>query len=344
MTKIPKLILLILISFILISCSNITGNEEKQKVGKNLTANKAARKPKDEKKNYNEMGKIMILMYHKFSENKTDDWTRSLVDFKNDLEVLYKKGYRPISLKDYIDGKIDIPEGYTPVVFTFDDGTSSQFNLIEENGKLIVNPKTAVGVMMEFNKNYPDFRIKGSFFINHTGFFYGKGSNQQRLRYLLDNGFEIGNHTVNHVNLNKLSTAQKVQKEVGEHVKITQSIIPGYVEDVLSLPFGITSNRYGKYLITGEYEGVKYRNKALLLVGSQPARSPADLGLDLFRLPRVKASGKKPALQDMYYWIDYFDKHPEERFLSDGNPKAFSVPKALKDKVLTNAGLNVNYY
>jgi len=39
------------------------------------------------------------------------------------------------------------------IIFTFDDGTSGQFNLVEENGTLKVNKKSAVGIMEDFMRS-----------------------------------------------------------------------------------------------------------------------------------------------------------------------------------------------
>lgn len=264
----------------------------------------------------NQTGKIMILMYHKFAKKETDDWTRSFENFKNDLQVLYDKGYRPISLKDYIDGKIEIPAGYSPVIFTFDDGTKGQFNLIEKDGILTANPESAVGVMEEFNKAHPDFNLKGTFFINYTGFFGGKGSSEQKLKYLVDKGFEIGNHTLNHINLKKAESAELIKKEIGGHVKKTAELVPGYVVDELALPLGNSSKKFEQYTAEGEYEGNKYKNRAIMLVGSNPALSPFDKNRNLMRLPRIRARGRTPVENDMYYWLNYFDKNPGQRFVA----------------------------
>lgn len=284
--------------------------------------------------NYNEMGKVMVLMYHRFVDKETDEWTRSFENFKKDLEVLYNKGYRPVNLSDYVDGNIDIPAGFTPVIFTFDDGTSGQFNLVEKDGKLEANPKSAVGIMEEFSRTHPDFPLKGTFFINHTGFFHGKGTPQERLQYLADRGFEIGNHTVNHINFSKKTvTPQVIQEEIGGHVKKTQALIPGYVVDQLALPLGITSKTYPQYIEKGEFEGVKYQNRVILLVGSNPAPSPIDSKLNILKLPRVRAMGNKPVHSDMYYWLDYFDKNPDERYISDGIKETFSVPYKYKERI-----------
>lgn len=324
----------LVLSIFLVSCSNTNqikqggqnNNQNEQVKVNKQQIQREEKKITKEAKNYNEMGKVMVLMYHQITEKETNEWTRSFDNFRKDLQVLYDKGYRPVNLRDYIDGKIDIPAGFTPVIFTFDDGTSGQFNLIEQNGKLTANPKSAVGIMEDFNKTHPDFSLKGTFFINHTGFFQGKGTPQERLKYLIDRGFEIGNHTVNHANLRKITTARAIESEIGGHVKKTQEFLPGYMVDELALPLGITSKKFKNYVVKGEFEGVKYENRAILLVGSNPALSPFDKKRDLLNLPRIRAAGYKPVQLDMYYWLNYFDKNPKERYVSDGNSKNIFVP------------------
>ena len=116
----------------------------------------------------NELGKIMILMYHDIGEPE-DIWVRTPENFRKDLQTLYDKGYRAISMKDYIEGNIDTPPGTTPVVITFDDGTKGQFNILDEDGEFVINPDSAVGILEEFNKEHPDFGLKATFmyFILH---------------------------------------------------------------------------------------------------------------------------------------------------------------------------------
>jgi peptidoglycan/xylan/chitin deacetylase (PgdA/CDA1 family) len=187
--------------------------------------------------------------------------------------------------------------------------------------------------MEEFSKTHPDFPLKGTFFINYTSFFQGKGTPQERLKYLISEGFEIGNHTVNHANLKKITTAQGVESEIGGHAKKTQALIPGYTVDELALPLGITSKKFKNYIEKGEFEGTKYQNKVVLLVGANPALSPIDKKLDLLNLPRVRAMGYKPVELDMYYWLNYFDKNPREKYISDGNKDAFTVPAKYKERI-----------
>ena len=134
-----------------------------------------------------------------------------------------------------------VPVGCTPIVFTFDDGSKSQFNLIEsEDGSLIANPESAVGVMEKFYKEHPDFGLNGTFFINGTGYFGSVGTRKEKLKYLIDRGLEIGNHTNTHVNFSNASI-DEIQKEIGTVVKDVYENAEGYVVDTLALPFGISS-------------------------------------------------------------------------------------------------------
>ena len=356
MNRFTKIIFITLFSLFMVSCSSAQKSpqsKEQNSIGQADNKIQVQQKEQQPKKieisekenkenvNYNEAGKVMILMFHNFSDKEKDEWTRSFENYKKDLQILYDKGYRPVNLRDYIEGNIDIPAGYTPVVFTFDDGTSGQFNLIEQDGKLVASPKSAVGIMEEFCRAHPDFPLKGTFFINHTGFFHGKGTSQQRLKYLTEKGFEIGNHTIDHVNLRKVSTAQEVQKQIGGHVKKTSELLPGYIEDELALPLGITSKKFPKYIEKGEYEGTKYQNRVILLVGANPALSPIDKKIDLLKLPRVRGRGNKPVELDMYYWLNYFDKNPSERFISDGDKDNFTIPIKYQDKISNRINKNI---
>ena len=341
MKYLVKLLLLLTLSLFLVSCANtkqinpkgsneIKSQQSQQPVVKTIVR---AKKPNS---SCNEMGKIMVIMYHQIAGKENNEWTRSFDNFRKDLQVLYDKGYRPINLRDYVNGNIEVPSGFTPVIFTFDDGTSGQFNLVEKNGKLVANPKSAVGIMEEFSKIHPDFPLKGTFFINYTGFFHGEGTPQERLKYLISEGFEIGNHTVNHANLNKIITAQGVESEIGGHVKKTQELIPGYTVDELALPLGITSKKFKNYIVKGEFEGTKYENKVVLLVGSNPALSPVDKNINVLSLPRVRATAFKPVQYDLYYWLNYFDKNTKEKYISDGDKDSFTVPAKFEEKINAN--------
>ncbi|NLK87478.1 MAG: polysaccharide deacetylase family protein [Clostridiaceae bacterium] len=277
----------------------------------------------------NEAGRVMVVMFHNFIEKyeKGDkDYTTTFDAFEELLENLYEADYRLISLNDYISGNIDTPAGCIPMVFTFDDGTPGQFNLIEENGELKVNPRSAAGMIHEFNKTHPDFGVRGTFFVNlGNQTFSGAGTLEQRLEYLVGMGFELGNHTYSHINLKKDGkTAAIIQKEIGGNQKELYELIPGYTFTTFSLPYGAPAKELVQYVIKGEYEGVSYENRAIMKVGAEPAQSPFGVKFDPLATPRVRSSGIDPVAQDLAWWLENMKR--SNQFVSDGDPETVTVP------------------
>lgn len=84
------------------------GEENSLSSDKNFDA-KNVNFQKEEVYKYNEAGKIIIVMYHKFADVETDEYSRSFENFKKDLEYLYELGYRTISLTDYLENNIKVP-------------------------------------------------------------------------------------------------------------------------------------------------------------------------------------------------------------------------------------------
>ncbi len=306
---------------ILVGCENGNveqGFENKSELAQDISSNVeigGVNEVVEEKYEYNENGKIMIIMYHRFAQEEgKDEWTRSFDNFYNDLKYLYDHGYRSISLNDYINNSIKVPVGCTPVVLTFDDGSKSQFNLIkDENGNLIVHPNSAVGIMEKFYSEYPEFGLNGTFFINGTGYFSGEGTKKERLEYLISKGFEIGNHTNTHLYFNK-ATPDEIKEEIGKVANEVEELT-GYKINSLALPFGITSKEYADYIHTGEYEGKTYENKAILLVGSNPVYNSINEKTNLLRLPRVRARGGNKAVEcDLYWWLEKLENDKEQKY------------------------------
>lgn len=115
--------------------------------------------------NPNELGEIMILMYHGIGQEESV-WQRTPQNFRKDLEYMYQNGYRMISLNDYARGEIKTQAGFTPIILTFDDGRQNNFNLIDVEGERVIDPDCAVGILEEFKSKYPDFNVTASFFGN----------------------------------------------------------------------------------------------------------------------------------------------------------------------------------
>lgn len=283
----------------------------------------------------NETGRIMVVMFHNFVEEykKGDkEYTTTFDAFNKLLDTLYTSGYRLISLNDYLNGSIDTPAGFIPMVFTFDDGTTGQFNLIDQGGALVANPRTAVGILEEFNKTHPDFGTRGTFFVNlGDQTFSGAGTVVQRLEYLRSKGFELGNHTYTHINLKKTKSAAKIQEEIGGNQKKMYELIPGYTFTSFSLPFGAPSKDLAEYVVKGEYEGVHYENLGIMEVGWDPNPSPFTVKFDPLSIHRVRSSGITPVDADLAWWLDNLKR--DKQYISDGNAATVAVPQSYMEYV-----------
>jgi hypothetical protein len=289
-----------------------------------------------EKVKPNEAGRIMVVMFHNFIEKyeKGDKhYTMTFDAFGELLEKLYESGYRLISLNDYISGNINTPAGFIPIVFTFDDGTTGQFNLVEENGKFRANPLSAVGIMEEFSKTHPDFGLEGTFFVNLGNRTFGStGTLAQRLNYLVEKGFELGNHTYSHINLKKdAKTAEIIQREIGGNQKKMYELVPGYTFNAFSLPYGAPSPQLKQYVVEGIFEGVTYHNKAIMEVGAEPAPSPFSVRFNPLSVSRVRSPGIIPVNQDLTWWLENMKR--ENQYVSDGNPDTVTVPESYAEQI-----------
>ncbi|MDI6600854.1 MAG: polysaccharide deacetylase family protein [Thermoanaerobacteraceae bacterium] len=342
MKKLLSLLMVALVIFSLSSCGNIPANQSEkadlaqspqdQGADDNNNPPKEVQKPIDcSKVKPNELGQVMVLMYHEIGD-KEADWVRTPDNFRKDLQTLYDKGYRLISLNDLLDGNINIEAGYTPVVLTFDDGDLGQFKVKMVDGKPAPDPDSAVGILMDFYKEHPDFGKAATFYIYHPLPFREREYIEYKLKFLVDNGFEIGNHTDTHASLSKLD-GNGIQKELGLNVKHTQEYIHGYNVNTLALPYGSVSKEYAKYLLDGNYEGIEYHNKAVLLVGANPSKSPYDVDFNPLKVPRVRGSEMNVEGLGIYDWMKYFDEHPEKRYISDGDPDTIVVPEGMEDKI-----------
>jgi peptidoglycan/xylan/chitin deacetylase (PgdA/CDA1 family) len=278
----------------------------------------------------NELGRVMILEYHKI-DYPEERWTRTPENFRRDLETLYAKGYRLINLGDLLDRKIKIPAGTTPVVLTFDDSSPGQFRYIEANGSVQIDPKSAIGILEAFIAEKPDFGRGGTFYVLPGASKPNRLFNQpeyeaKKLLFLVSHGYEIGNHTLWHANLGKYPEAT-VRAQVAEAQVWIQRHVPDYKTRTLALPHGVYPPDVN-WVLNGTAKGTTYSHDAVLMVAGGPAPSPFSRAFDPVRLPRIQAVER-----DLGYWINYFDKNPHERFVSDGDANSVTVPAASRDRL-----------
>jgi peptidoglycan/xylan/chitin deacetylase (PgdA/CDA1 family) len=278
----------------------------------------------------NEVGRVMVLEYHKI-DHPEERWTRTPENFRRDLETLYARGYRLTSLNALLAGKVNVPAGTTPVVLTFDDSSPGQFRYILRDGQPVIDPKSAVGVLEAFIKERPDFGRAATFFVlpgasKPNRLFDQPEHEGRKLRFLVENGYEIGNHTLWHANLGKYDETV-VRAQLAEAQVWVQRHVPNYQLRTLALPHGVYP-RDVQWALQGAAKGTTYRHDAILMVAGGAAPSPFSRNFDPMRLPRIQAVEK-----DLGYWLAFFEKNPGERFVSDGDPNAVTVPGALRDKV-----------
>jgi peptidoglycan/xylan/chitin deacetylase (PgdA/CDA1 family) len=283
----------------------------------------------------NESGKIMVLMYHNIGSVESE-FVRTPENFRKDLNTLYEKGYRPISLSDYVTGNINIEQGYTPVVITFDDGNKNNFEYLPDG---TINKDSAVAILMDFHKKHKDFPLEATFFLTGDRPFGQKGMESKKVNFIIDNGMDIGNHTVDHPIFNSF-TGDKIQQEIGAQAQYLKGLISknNYKIDTIALPYGSRpkDKTLTKYLAAGSFNGVTYDNIAILNVGWNPGYSPYDVKFDPLSIPRVRSSEMKVDNVGLYNYLDYFDKNPQEKFISDGVAGIVTVPKG-KEKLLNTS-------
>jgi peptidoglycan/xylan/chitin deacetylase (PgdA/CDA1 family) len=278
----------------------------------------------------NELGRVMILEYHKI-DYPEERWTRTPENFRRDLETLYTRGYRLLALNDLLDGRINVPAGTTPVVLTFDDSSPGQFRYVSHDGQLEIDPKSGIGVLEAFIHERPDFGRAATFYVLPGASRPNKLFNQdeyagKKLQFLVAHGYEIGNHTLWHANLGKYEEPV-VRGQIAEAQVWIQRHVPDYRPRTLALPHGV----YPKdvtWAVRGTAKGSSYQHDAILMVAGGAAPSPFARNFDALHLPRIQA-----VEHDLAYWLGYFEKRPGERFVSDGDPAAVTVQGAQRDRL-----------
>jgi len=307
----------------------------------------------------NELGAVPILVYHRIGEEE-DRWTRTPENFRRDLEELNRRGYVLVPLSDYLEGNMEIPAGRSPAVITFDDSSPGQFRLLPESGEsaaagekeeddsaaagsagsggggaaelnageLRIDPESAVGILLDFAEEHPGFGYYATFFVNTRPFGGEKGQSElwkEKLQMLVEKGFEIGNHTHTHAYLKDL-TPEEVRKEIATMQKEIQEAVPGYrpssfavVQD--SLPENLDT------LAEGEYEGIEYSHKGILLWAWRAAESPYHTGFDPYRIHRIQVFEDQNG-SSLTMWLDRIEA---KRYISDGSAETIAIPKGWEE-------------
>ena len=291
-------------------------------------ATAAAAAPVSRGRRPNELGEVPVLMYHQIRADGGGDFDLTPAQFRAELDQLYRQGYRPVRAVDLIHGTMDVPAGTTPVVMTFDDSTKEQF-AYGPDGK--IKPETALGIMLAFQRKHPDFKLAGTFYPNREPF-AGVRQGPAMLRWLVAHGFELGDHTYDHIPFMELNATQ-VQKELVKGERVITNAVPGAKVETMALPLGVMPNPR-RLATSGRWDGESYRFGGVFLVGAGPAPSPFSTKFDPTAIPRIRTSpwaGKDDFGSG--FWLRILQQHPERRYVSDGDPKTISFPRALEGQL-----------
>jgi len=145
----------------------------------------------------------------------------------------------------------------------------------------------------------------------------------------VSHGYEIGNHTLWHANLVKYPEPV-VRQQIAEAQQWIQRHVPDYRIRTIALPHGVYPKDVA-WALAGSAKGSTYQHDGILMVAGGAAPSPFSSGFDSARLPRIQALER-----DLAYWLAYFEKHPDERFVSDGDAGSVTVPRVRRVKLRTD--------
>ena len=276
-------------------------------------------------------GRVPILEYHLIGDSDSR-WSRSWRHFRQDLEMLYERGYRPVTVAQLVDRKFAIPPGTSPVVISFDDASPGQFRYVERGDSLEIDSTSAVGVWLSFHATHPEWQNRATFCLlpaadaGHA-FFGDKGIQGQRtawrfkkVRFLAEQGFELCDHTLWHADLAKYDD-QTVQEQIARGQMAIDSAVPGYRVRTFALPLGVWPRnralaRRGAW--TDPKTGVvhRYDFDAILEVSGGANRSPYDPQFNPLSLHRVQVNQG-----DLVRLLDMLDR-TKSRYVAGGTPAA----------------------
>jgi peptidoglycan/xylan/chitin deacetylase (PgdA/CDA1 family) len=215
---------------------------------------------------------VPVLMYHAVN-GQDSQYSRGPSRFRRDLEYLFEQGYKLTTMEELVSGSFRADK---PVIITFDDARPSQFRL-DENGNIDSN--CAVGIMEEFCNLHDDFGKTAMFYVSFSANapFGQRSSVGYKLNWLLDNGYELGNHTMWHDNLANVSFERmkesisrchdEFEKHIGERVSLVKSFCFPYC----AVPYKEEA---------WDYLGENFTSAT---IGGRSSYTPGD---DLFKIPR----------------------------------------------------------
>lgn len=281
----------------------------------------------------NELGRIPVIMYHSVDDTRPID-SRGLniskATFRKHLAIFHKHGMYPVNMRDLRSHSTmsSIPKGMVPVVLTFDDGRRSQFVMRPDGTP---HPDSALGIFESFIRNTaPMWQRRASFYVMPKSSynlepFQQRGMAPVKLNYLVDNGYEVGNHTWSHRSLRRMTESQ-VAVEVIRCFYGIRALCPRATMDTLCIPFGEYPRfaAWRQVLENPMHQSTKL-NALVLMAWGGPCYSPFDKRFDRIRVTRIGVSPN-----ELEQTIEHLSK-TGTWYVSGGTPGVLHVdPKLTK--------------
>lgn len=289
----------------------------------------------------NELGLVPVIMYHRIVKKRQAAIDRTPGQLRRELERLARSGYVPVTAAEFVTGRMDIPAGAHPVVLTFDDGHPSHFAL---DAAGLPAPETAVGILYDVARRHPGFRPVATFWVNREPFGLRDPAEQRRaVRWLVERGFEVANHTYAHPDLRRLGTKQ-VREQIARQERLLLEWGAG-PSVTLALPYGSMPVKRAAAR-KGKWRDVRYEFAGVFLAGAEPSVSPFAKDFDRHAIQRIQSNGRKGECRKWCseYWLGWLERHPGRRYTSDGDPQRVSIPKRLRGNISAKVGKRLVVY
>lgn len=294
----------------------------------------------------NELGRIMVLEYHR-TGSPEGEFVRTLDNFRKDLKLLHEAGYRPVTMRQVMEGDIDIPAGTSPVVFTMDDATRGQFYYRPDG---TMDPNTMMGSWVSFKEQNPSWGPGGMVWCilpaaAHPSNFFGETKDRdtpreqreatirKKMEFIVQNGHEVCNHTLYHARLDRASNTQQAMDWIGiGEDSIKAYLPPDYDIVTFALPLGMWPDQKSVAWQGTYRDGKRYENKVVLEVSGGPNVSPFDTRWEPHSVDRfIVAPG---ALERQ---VERWKTDTAQRYVSDGDPRTVSYPASAAQYLNRNA-------
>jgi len=211
---------------------------------------------------------IPVLVYHKFSKNRSGESSVAKADFEAQMNYLKESGFHVISLDqllDFMDYKEQLPE--KSVAITFDDAWGSIYDI-------------AFPVLKKYG-------FPATFFIYTDFIGGGKAMSWDQIQTLSEQGFDIQCQTKTHRNLTKRKKNESFEeyfKALEKEIDYPKTLIETKLKkkcQYLAYPYGITND-----LIVAILKKQGYRAGFTVERGSNP------FFVDKYRIHRSIIHGK----------------------------------------------------